>query len=283
VSDALRHMAKGGKTFYFASMWLDRSVRNDAAVAYSFCRMVDDIADNLTPGEQRTTLLHGLLEAITTENRAHPKAQGMVELISRFPRIKSPVQDLIESCARDIPGIHVENELDLIHYSHGVAGTVGLIMYPILGGRAPEGERYAADLGIAMQCTNIARDVVADLSDNRVYLPREWLAGTDLRGLLKYDPLVEMTAVAAVRRLLVLSDEYYTRGLQGLPYLAPRCRFAIRVAAACYAAIGERVILGNKLARHRAVVPLRSKLMIMLRSSNTTRRRSHYSLSESVR
>ena len=134
-----------------------------------------------------------------------------------------------------------------------------------------------------MQCTNIARDVLADLKNNRIYLPREWLQGADLRGLLKDDPLVEARAVSAVRRLLGLSEEYYTRGIHGLTYLDPRCRFAIRIAANCYAAIGQRVFQGERLARQRAVVPLYTKLMIMARSSSAPRRRYLPTLSESVR
>jgi phytoene synthase len=155
-------------------------------------------------------------------------------------------------------------------------------MYPILGGQLPEGQKYAADLGVAMQCTNIARDVLADLQQDRVYLPTDWLPRADLQGLLRNDPVVEVEAVSAVRRLLALSDEYYARGLQGLSYLHPKCRFAIRVAANCYAAIGKRVIQGGQLARQRAVVPLREKLLLMLRSSQAHRRQHRATVSESV-
>lgn len=283
MSDPLRHMARGGKTFYFASLWLNRSIRNDAAVAYSFCRMVDDIADNLPSGDERSVLLRTILDAITSNDQTNPETRGMLGLISRFPQIKAPVQALIQACATDGQGIRIENTSQLVRYSHGVAGTVGLIMYPILGGKAPEGQQYAADLGIAMQCTNIARDVLADLKDNRIYLPQEWLQFADLQGLHRNDPLVEASAVSAVRKLLALSEEYYERGLQGLSYLHPHCRFAIRVAANCYAAIGQRVIQNNRLSRQRAVVPLHAKLMIMLRSSQAPRRRYQPTLTESVR
>jgi phytoene synthase len=244
--------------------------------------MVDDIADNLPRSYERTNLLQELLDAITSNDLSHPHAKGMLSLISRFPQIKAPVQTLIQACAADVPGIRIEDASQLLRYSHGVAGTVGLIMYPILGGRAAEGQSYAADLGVAMQFTNIARDVLADLREDRIYLPAEWFAPADLRGLLRDEPLVEIEAVTAIRRLLALSDEYYARGLQGLSYLHPSCRFAIRVAANCYAAIGQRIIQGSQLARRRAVVPLHEKLLVMLRSSQAHRRQYRATISESV-
>jgi phytoene synthase len=157
MSDALRRMARGGKTFYFASLWLDRSVRENAAIAYSFCRMVDDIADTVIAGERRTATLARLLQAIKSHDTSCPEATAMLGLIEAFPQIRQPVEALISACTADTSGIRIKDSSELVQYAHGVAGTVGLIMYPLLGGSAPEGRRAAADLGIAMQCTNIAR------------------------------------------------------------------------------------------------------------------------------
>jgi phytoene synthase len=275
-------MARGGKTFYFASMWLDRSVRENAAIAYSFCRMVDDIADTVLPGERRTSTLARLLQAIETHDRSCVEATPMLGLIETFPQIRQPVEALIRACTTDTPGIRITDTSELLQYAHGVAGTVGLIMYPLLGGAAPEGQRFAADLGIAMQCTNIARDIISDLKENRIYLPQEWLKHADLYRLLRHEPEVEAITVSATRRLLALSDEHYRRGLQGLSYLHPRCRFAIRVAANCYAAIGERVIQHNTIARQRAVVPLHTKIAVALRATKTHRRTQSAAVTEGV-
>jgi phytoene synthase len=206
----------------------------------------------------------------------------MLSLIERFPQIRHPVETLISACTADTPGIRITDAQELVQYAHGVAGTVGLIMYPLLGGTAPEGERFAADLGIAMQCTNIARDIMSDLKENRIYLPQDWLQKADLYQLLRHDSDTEARAVSATRRLLALSEEYYRRGLQGLSYLDPRCRFAIRVAANCYAAIGERVIQHNVINRQRAVVPLRTKIAVALRASQTHRRGRNTAILESV-
>jgi phytoene synthase len=273
MNEQIQHMARGGKTFYFASLWLDHSVRSDAAVAYSFCRMVDDIADDLPPGDIRTTALRRLYETVRDGDSSNSDARAMLGLIERFPTIRQPIQDLIEACGADTPGILIENSSDLIRYAHGVAGTVGLAMYPILGGREQAGMRYAADLGVAMQCTNIARDVLSDLEQDRVYLPRQWLQGRDIRGLFHNDRDTENIVVLAVQKLLTLADHFYARGLQGLPYLHPRNRFAIRLAARCYGAIGSRTIRGERLARQRAIVPLHAKLILMARA--TLEHRTH--------
>jgi phytoene synthase len=135
-------------------------------------------------------------------------------------------------------------------------------MYPILGGHMDAGRSYAADLGIAMQYTNIARDVFEDLDRNRVYLPSAWLGERTVRDLLEESRSSEEVVVEAVRRLLRLADEKYARGLSGLKYLAPENRFSITIAARCYAAIGEGVIRNGRLARERSVVSLARKVVL---------------------
>jgi phytoene synthase len=191
-----------------------------------------------------------------------------VGLITRFPEIQAPVELLVTSCLADTQGVRIATASDLIRYCHGVAGTVGLIMYPILGGKESRGREYAADLGIAMQCTNIARDIIPDLTADRIYLPTEWIAGARMDALLNVeeDQALEAIAGSATKRLLALADDYYARGLRGLHYLNPRARFAIRVAAECYSAIGSRVIQNGKLSRARAVVPLYQKIVTAMRA-----------------
>ena len=266
MSAALRHMSRAGKTFYFASLWLEKRVREDAAIAYTFCRTVDDLADDQAPGIERTRSLMDLYRAVERGDRSNDRAEGIVRLIERYPSIRQPVLDLVAACCDDGPGVELKTEADLIAYAHGVAGNVGLIMYPLLGGSDPRGLVCADQLGIAMQCTNIARDVRADLENGRVYLPEEWLLARDISGLLSGDRLTEASVVFAVRRVLEVGREHYRKGLRGLRYLNPRARLAIRVAADCYAAIGERVISQGKLVRHRAVVPFARKVLVAMRA-----------------
>jgi phytoene synthase len=265
----LRQMSRAGKTFYFASLWLERSVRQDVAIAYSFCRTVDDIADDQPQGLARSQLLAGIIKAVRSGDTHHSIAAGMVSLIRRFPQIKEPTESLVEACAADGPGLLIETEGDLLQYAHGVAGNVGLLMYPILGGTDPRGLELADQLGMAMQCTNIARDVLADLRIGRTYLPSDWLVRDDIRGILRGDEQLERSVVQAVEQVLAVGERLYRSGIQGLSYLPARSRLAIRVAAECYAAIGSRVIRNGRLARNRAVVPLTEKILLALRVART--------------
>jgi phytoene synthase len=262
MSGEMRLISKAGKTFYFATLWLDRSVRYDAALAYDFCRAVDDIADGEMPPVARDQTLQEIGLAIATGDTNQRLVRPLAPLLDRHPEVNKPLAALVDACRVDDRSLRISNENDLERYAFGVAGNVGLIMYPILGGRAAAGRAHAADLGIAMQYTNIARDVFEDLAREREYLPSAWLEERPLRDLLAKQAESEQVVVEAVRRLLALADERYARGLSGLAYLAPENRFAIKVAARCYAAIGERVIRNGHLARERAVVPLARKIAL---------------------
>jgi phytoene synthase len=168
----------------------------------------------------------------------------------------------VHACRQDTRALTIDDEQDLEKYAFGVAGNVGLIMYPILGGTLPAGREYATQLGMAMQGTNIARDIVEDLERGRVYIPSTWLDRGDLLQLLANDGRYEQSVVQAVGKLLRWAGERYSRGLSGLHYLAPENRFAIQVAARCYAAIGDRVIVQGRLARRRATVSLGKKIAL---------------------
>jgi phytoene synthase len=262
MSGEMRLISKAGKTFYFATLWLERGVRYDAALAYNFCRTVDDIADGNLSRPERDGRLQEIARAVITDDANHDLVRPLAPLLARYPEVRQPLAALVDACREDVPSLRITNDGDLERYAFGVAGNVGLIMYPILGGRVAAGRSYAADLGIAMQYTNIARDVFEDLGREREYLPSAWLGERALNQLVSKCAGSEEVVVEAVRRLLRLADERYARGLSGLEYLAPENRFAIKVAARCYAAIGERVIRGGHLARERAVVPLARKIAL---------------------
>jgi len=263
MSDEMHNLRKAGKTFYFASLWLPKHVRLNAARAYDFCRAVDDYADATPARPDRDEKLLAIASAIRNVDGSVPLVRPLIPLITCFPEIQDPLATLVDACREDVPGLTINNESDLERYAHGVAGTVGLIMYPILGGASPLGRSHAADLGIAMQYTNISRDIFEDQARGRSYLPRSWFAGAPL--VPPYttieDPAGELS-VQAARNMLRLADARYARGLSGLQYLAADCRFGIEVAARCYRAIGDRVIANNTLVRNRAVVPLYHKARI---------------------
>jgi phytoene synthase len=280
MSGEMRLISKAGKTFYFATLWLEKRIRYDAALAYNFCRTVDDIADGTLSALERDRQLKEIEQALVNGDTSHTLISPLAPLITRYPSIRDPLAALVEACRADGPSLCIRNEDDLERYGFGVAGNVGLVMYPILGGHLEAGRSYAADLGIAMQYTNIARDILEDITRDRVYLPSSWLEERDIRELLDETSSSEHLLVEAVRRLLRHADEKYARGLSGIEYLAPANRFAIRVAARCYAAIGERVICNGRLLRERAIVPLSHKLMLAGSMALFGRRKFEYETNE---
>jgi phytoene synthase len=267
MTNEMRLISKAGKTFYFATFWLSKAVRHDAARAYDFCRCIDDIADTWPSRPDRDAYLRGVTSAILDGDTSQELVHRISPLLVRFPDIRQPLADLVEACRRDIPSLTINDERDLETYAHGVAGNVGLIMYPMLGGLSLQGLSYATDLGIAMQFTNIARDVIEDLGRGRMYLPATWISQAALLPGQTITEQNEHVIVEAIERLLLLAEDRYRRGLSGLGYLAPENRFAIRVAAQCYRAIGARVIKGSRISRKRAVVSSLSKMAIACKAA----------------
>lgn len=262
MSAGMRLLAKAGKTFYFATLWLDKRARHDAALAYMFCRTVDDIADGDLEQSIREERLQEIARAVIAGDTRHELIRPLEPLLARYPEVAGPLSDLVHACREDTAALSIHDERDLERYAFGVAGNVGLIMYPILGGTVAVGRDYASELGMAMQGTNIARDVLEDLHRGRVYIPSVWLGQADLHQLLADGGRQEQIVVAAVEKVLRWAYGKYSRGLSGLCYLAPENRFAIQVAARCYAAIGDRVIVNGRLARERSTVSLGKKIAL---------------------
>lgn len=265
MTTAKRRMANAGKTFFFATHWLKDSVCEDTVVVYNFCRTIDDIADTVPVSPTREADLQSVIQALKNDAQSHPLVEPLKPLLQRFPEIQLPLIALVRACKEDCPSLQIEDESDLRQYAHGVAGNVGLIMYPLLGGTDPAGRARAAELGVAMQYTNIARDILEDLSRSRIYLPSSWLSKSNGNITRATFADHESTIISAVERLLKQAKAHYASGLSGLAYLHPRNRFAITVAARCYEAIGLRVIRNGKLSRTRVVVPLMQKALLALK------------------
>jgi phytoene synthase len=255
-------MRQAGKTFYFASFWLSKRVREQVAVIYSFCRSVDDYADANPPDPQRNTGLDSIYEALINSDFEHAELRPILQLFEIYPSIREPLAALVRACREDDGDLVIISDEDLKLYARGVAGNVGLVMLPLLGGSGRDGLSAATNLGIAMQLTNIARDVISDLKVGRVYLPQNWLDGADLKSMTVAEAASDHRVISATRQMLRLAEDFYQSGLSGLSHINSRERFAIRVAAECYRAIGLNVIRNDRL-NERAIVPIWSKFAIV--------------------
>jgi phytoene synthase len=189
------------------------------------------------------------------------RAFAHVVALHHIPRVVP--EALLEGFAWDAAGRRYETLGDLHGYAARVAGTVGVMMAMLMGVRAPGPLARACDLGIAMQMTNIARDVGEDARAGRLYLPLAWLrdAGLDAQGFL-LNPVFTPALGALVRRLLESADFLYSRGGRGIATLPLACRPGIDAARRLYAGIGREVERsGGDSVTRRARVPGRRKLL----------------------
>ncbi len=176
---------------------------------------------------------------------------------------------LLEGFAWDAAGRTYEDEADMLAYAARVASTVGVLMTLLMGRREADTLARACDLGLAMQLTNIARDVGEDARNGRLYLPRRWMreAGLDPDAWLA-NPVFDARLAQVVRRLLALAGEAYARSRGGIRHLPRDCRAAIHAARLVYSEIGARVARnGYDSVTGRAYVSGRRKLALISRAA----------------
>lgn len=274
--DALEQLARHGKTFNWARRFLGRDMGLAAAALYAFCRHVDDIADGDKPGGgNRLSLISDALAGLQPAPDA--QTEDFLHLAASCGIDVRAAQSLMAGLLSDQKPVAVPDEAALLVYAYRVAGTVGLMMAPVLACRTPDAHRQAIDLGIAMQLTNIARDIAEDAAMGRRYVPADWCDGADAaaidRSVTEDNPLRD-TMQAAVVRLLDLADIYYASGYRGLAALPLRAHVAIGVAGFCYQAIGHK--LRRRQCAYwqgRTVVGVGGKVLASLRSLATLRLR----------
>ena len=269
AAECRRRIAAGSKSFALAAHLLPRDSRRAALVVYAWCRRADDAIDGAPPAQRPAALaaLHDELERIaggTTVGDPVIDAFGAVMSATGMPRhypremLAGMRMDLERSAYEDLP--------DLLRYCYRVAGTVGLMMSHVLTLRDDTALQAAAQLGVAMQLTNICRDVLEDWHLGRMYLPVTWLARAGL-GDLRARPGAPFPSTArdrlrtVVAEVLALAGRYYAGAEHGFIALPWRAALSIRAARAIYAAIGDRVAhAGCDVTAGRAVVPLAGKL-----------------------
>lgn len=238
TEDALRFY---GKTFYFASRLLGRVHAERAATLYAFCRYVDDLADKASSPQEALVSLAAIGKALDTGRPEDEFTRGLLRLRASTGMPLAPVHALLHGVSSDLRPVRIADEDELIRYAYRVAGTVGLLMCSVLDVDDPRAAPFAVDLGIAMQLTNIARDVGEDARLGRRYLPASWVGDVEPEEILAPSPALQVILSQQTRRLLLLADRYYASGEAGLGFLHPRARLAILVAARLYRAIGMRI------------------------------------------
>jgi len=262
IQSAAATMKRNGKSFWFASLFLPRKTAADAARLYAFCRAMDDLADVAVTESSRAALAE-VRSDVQRGVSSDPIVADFLSLAREYDLPRGAADYLIATFIEDATTqLHLKNEDELVRYCYGVAGTVGLMMSPILGAGLPQAGEAAIHLGIAMQMTNIARDVLEDARNGRRYLPGCWVDQIAAQQMTSATaPRQEIAAATA--QLLELADRYYTSAAQGFPLIPRRTRRGIEIAATVYKEIGTR-LRQDQYAwwKGRVVVPLPRKLWI---------------------
>ena len=274
--DAERIIQASSRSFSLASRLLSPKVRGRVVELYAYCRRADDAVDSTAGPEQRSRLdaLRRELDGIYAGHRqSDPILCGFQSLVQATELPQEYPADLLDGLTMDVAGQRYQSMHELYRYCWCVAGTVGVMMCHVLGVDTPRARVPAAHLGIAMQLTNICRDVLEDWDRGRLYLPEELLAahGATALGTALGGPFPREHGEAVARTVVVLlgdSDRFYRSGDAGMAHLAWRSRLSVRTARWVYAAIGERLLRrrGDVLSG-RVVVPRWHKLALLLRAA----------------
>jgi 15-cis-phytoene synthase len=268
---ACRVLMRGGsKTFFAASLLLPARVRAPASALYAYCRLADDAIDLGANPHAEMAALQTRLDAIYAGRPSTADAdRALCQVVHRHGIPRELLDGLLEGFLWDAQGRRYETLSDVEDYGARVAGTVGAMMALVMGTRDAAALGRACELGVAMQLTNIARDVGEDARNGRLYLPRQWLreAGVDIDAWLAA-PVFTPAIGQVTQRLLDRAEELYHRAEQGVAALPRDCRPAIHAARLVYAEIGHQLQReGLDSINRRTVVQRRRKLALIARAT----------------
>ena len=231
----VNYLAQFAKSFNWAGFFLPKNVYHDCSRLYAFCRVLDDLVDektNLELREQRFDEITNIYKKtyeldnndrkILNQNEHELIVNDMIELAYNNNIKRIILDDLIEGVGSDLKQkVYLRSVKDLLVYSYRVAGTVGLMMAKILNVNDTRSLKGAIDLGIAMQLTNIARDVIEDKKMNRQYIKPDF---------------------ENIEATLKLADMFYESSYTSIKKIPFKYRFAIIVARRVYRQIGRKII-----------------------------------------
>ncbi len=271
---ACREMLRvGSHSFFAASLLLPRDIREPASALYAFCRLADDAVDHGTDHERAIAELYLRLDRMYDGNPlACPADRALSRVLLDYGIPRELPAALIEGFEWDVAGRRYESMSQVFDYAARVAGTVGAMMAMLMGVRAPDVLARACDLGVAMQLTNISRDVGEDARGGRLYLPLDLLAteGIDQRAFLA-NPEWSPGLARVVQTLLNAADSLYQRSASGIAQLPVGCRPGINAARWIYSDIGRKLeTLDLNSIDHRAVVGKGRKAVRLARAIVST-------------
>ena len=225
------YLAIYAKSFNWAGFFLPKKTYEKCSALYDFCREVDNIADDENNIEIKKDIFIKFRNNFVNKNYDDPVIKNMWDLINEFSISTKIVDDLFEGINSDIKeNVKLNSKKELLIYSYRVAGTVGLMMAKILNVHKEQSLKSAIDLGIAMQLTNISRDVMEDKKSNRFYINESF---EDIQNTIK------------------LSEKYYENSFYSIKEIPLSFRFSILVARRVYRKIGYKILNKQNIENYK--------------------------------
>ena len=219
------------KSFNWAGFFLPKQTYQKCSALYDFCRVADNIADDNDTIESKKNKFKNFESNFNNKNFNDPIIKNMWDLVDEFNISLIIINDLFEGIKSDIKEkVKLNSKKELLIYSYRVAGTVGLLMAKILKVSKRSSLMSAIDLGIAMQLTNISRDVVEDLNNNRSYINENF---------------------EEIKSTLMLAEKFYENSFHSISKIPISFRFAILVARRIYRKIGYKILKKKNLENYR--------------------------------
>jgi len=258
-------------------MFLPPAKREAIWAVYAFCRVVDDIVDealdiwtprrghlvgSITPIEELEYWRRSLERIYQRGGSNGGQVQlAWSDMLERYNVPLEPVLDLLQGVEMDLAACRYKTFEDLYVYCYRVAGTVGLLTSPIFGYHDEAALIQAVDLGVALQLTNILRDIGEDARRGRIYLPQDEMRRFGYSEAELMAGVINDSFRDLVRFQIARADEYYLRSQAGIAFLHADCRLAVRLSGSLYRHILDRIRLNNyNVFTKRASVPLKTKL-----------------------
>ena len=219
------------KSFNWAGFFLPKKTYQKCSALYDFCRVIDNIADDKGSVELKENKFKNFENNFNNKNFDDPIIKNMWDLINEFNISLKIIHDLFEGIKSDIKEkVKLNSKKELLVYSYKVAGTVGLLMAKILNVSKKSSLKSAIDLGIAMQLTNISRDVIEDLNNNRSYINENF---------------------EEIHSTLILAEKFYENSFHSINEIPISFRFSILVARRVYRKIGYKILKKKTLENYR--------------------------------
>ena len=279
MSNHSKVMQRHGKSFFWASWFLDKNTANKLFAVYALCRRLDDLVDTSNKSSEAKKEITKIISHINN-NQYKETFEEFKSIDSTFHPKKNIINEFLKGQLSDLDFKQPADLGQLLKYCYRVAGVVGLMICDVLDIHDSRLRYFAIDFGIAMQLTNISRDIKEDAQIGRIYLPKNETASLEIDNFKAPTKTDLMIINGARDKLIKLADQYYQSGVCGINQLPKKIKRSFMVASNIYQGIGHKIIQKNSsFNEHRIFLSKLEKLNLtiktLLKLSNVIERPLH--------